>query len=308
MKYSNILETIGRTPMVRLNKLADEGSAEVWVKLESFNPMRSVKDRIALAMIERAERAGDLAPGKEIIIVEPTSGNTGIGLAMVCAVKGYRLVLTMPESMSLERRRLLKAMGAELVLTPKALGMTGAVERAKAIHAERPRSMLLQQFDNPANPQVHYETTALEILNDIPDLDAFVAGVGTGGTITGVGKRLRESGSSALLVAVEPAGSAVLSGEKPGPHTIQGIGAGFVPKVLDTTLINRVMQVKDEDAKAVARKLATSEGMFVGVSTGAAVHAALQVARELGLGKKVVTVAPDFGERYLSTDLFPEEG
>jgi cysteine synthase A len=306
MKYGNILETIGRTPMVRLNRLADEGSAEVWVKLESFNPMRSVKDRIALAMIERAERAGTLGPGKEVIIVEPTSGNTGIGLAMVCAVKGYRLVLTMPESMSLERRRLLKAMGAELELTPKALGMTGAVERAKAIHAERPNSLLLQQFENPANPEVHYETTALEIMNDVPDLDAFVAGVGTGGTITGVGQRLRESGSGALLVAVEPAGSAVLSGEKPGPHTIQGIGAGFVPKVLDTTLINRVVQVRDEDAKSVARRMATEEGMFVGVSSGAAVYAALQIAKELGPGKKVVTVAPDFGERYLSTDLFPE--
>jgi cysteine synthase A len=308
MKYESILETIGRTPLVRLNKLPGEGSAEVYVKLESVNPMRSVKDRIALAMIENAERKGMLGPGRDIIVVEPTSGNTGIGLAMVCAVKGYRLVLTMPESMSMERKKLLKAMGAELILTPKALGMTGAVEKAKAVHVERPSSLLLQQFENPANPQVHYETTAREIIDDIPDLDAFVAGVGTGGTITGVGRRLREFGSKAQLVAVEPSASAVLSGGKPGPHTIQGIGAGFVPNVLDTKIIDRVIQVKDEDAQSTTRKLATMEGIFAGISSGAAAHAALQVARELGAGKKVVTIAPDFGERYLSTDLFPEDG
>jgi cysteine synthase A len=308
MKYNNILETIGKTPLVRLNKLPDEGSGEVYVKLESTNPMRSVKDRIALAMVEKAEREGKLSPQADIILVEPTSGNTGIGLAMVCAVKGYRLVLTMPESMSIERRRLLRALGAELVLTPKALGMTGAVDKAKAIHSERANSFLPQQFDNPANPEVHYNTTGLEILQDLPDLDAFVAGVGTGGTITGVGRRLRESGSKALLVAVEPAASPVLSGGKPGPHTIQGIGAGFVPSVLDMRLIDRVDQVKDEDAKATARKLATKEGIFVGTSSGAAVYSALKLAKELGRGRKVVVVAPDFGERYLSTDLFPEEG
>jgi cysteine synthase A len=308
MKFDSILETIGRTPLVRLNKLPGERSAEVYVKLESFNPMRSVKDRIALAMVESAEQEGKLRPGQEVVLVEPTSGNTGIGLAMVCAVKGYKLVLTMPESMSLERRRLLKAMGAELVLTPKAGGMKGAVECAQSICAERPGSIMPQQFDNPANPEVHYHTTAVEVLQDLPDLDAFVAGVGTGGTITGVGRRLREEGNKALLVAVEPAASPVLAGGKPGPHTIQGIGAGFVPGVLDVKLIDRIVPVKDEDAKLTARDLAKEEGMFVGTSSGAAVYAALQIARELGTGRKVVVVAPDFGERYLSTDLFPEDG
>ncbi len=305
MKYANILEIIGRTPSVRLNRMPPKGSAEVYVKLESFNPMRSVKDRIALAMIESAERKGILGPDRNII-VEPTSGNTGIGLAMVCAVKGYRLVLTMPESMSVERRKLLRAMGAELVLTPRSLGMTGAVERAKALNAERPGSLLLQQFENPANPQAHYEATAVELLEDLPDMDAFVAGVGTGGTITGIGRRLRASGSLARIIAVEPSSSAVLSGGTPGPHAIQGICAGFVPDVLDIKLIDRVIKVKDEDAKETTRKLATMEGIFAGISSGAAVHAALQVAMELGPGKKVVTIAPDFGERYLSTDLFPE--
>jgi cysteine synthase A len=306
MKYDNILGTIGKTPLVRLNRLPSEGSAEVWVKLESANPMRSVKDRIALAMVEAAERDGRLKPGMDIVLVEPTSGNTGIGLAMVCAVRGYKLVLTMPESMSLERRRLLKAMGAELVLTPKAGGMKGAIECAQGICRDRPNSFMPQQFDNPANPNVHYLTTGPEILQDMADLDAFVAGVGTGGTITGVGQRLRDSGSRALLVAVEPAASPVLSGGKPGPHTIQGIGAGFVPAVLQTELIDRIVQVRDEDAKATARDLAKKEGIFVGTSSGAAVWAALQLAKKLGPGRKVVTVAPDFGERYLSTDLYPE--
>ncbi|MFA5311923.1 MAG: cysteine synthase A [Methanomassiliicoccales archaeon] len=306
MVYNNILETIGKTPLVRLNALIEKDSADVYVKLESFNPMRSVKDRIALAMIEDAEKQGIIKKGQEIVLVEPTSGNTGIGLAMVCAVKGYKLVLTMPESMSLERRRLLKAMGAELVLTPKAGGMKGAVDRAKEVVAERPGSYMPQQFDNPSNPDIHYRTTAVEILDDLPDVDAFVAGVGTGGTITGVGKRLREANSNVKLFAVEPAASPVLSGGKPGPHTIQGIGAGFVPSVLDRDLIDRIIQVKDEDAKVVARDLAKKEGIFVGTSSGAAVFGALQIAKELGPGKKVVVVSPDFGERYLSTDLFPE--
>lgn len=306
MTFNNILETIGRTPLVRLNKLPGPDSAAVYVKLESCNPMRSVKDRIAKAMIERAEKEGKLRPGMDIVVVEPTSGNTGIGLAMVAAVKGYKLTLTMPESMSLERRRLLKAMGAELVLTPKAEGMKGAVDRARTICAERPNAFMPQQFDNPANPEVHYETTGREVLEDMPDLDAFVAGVGTGGTITGVGRRLREAGCKALLVAVEPAASPVLSGGRPGPHAIQGIGAGFVPGVLDTALIDRIIQVEDGDAKATARELAKKEGIFVGTSSGAAVSAALELAKELGKGRKVVTVAPDFGERYLSTDLFPE--
>jgi len=307
MRYNTILETIGRTPLVRLNKLPAAGDSEVYVKLESVNPMRSVKDRIALAMIEKAENDGKLSPGTDIVLVEPTSGNTGIGLAMVCAVKGYGLILTMPESMSLERRKLLRAMGAELVLTPKAGGMKAAIEAARRIAAERPHSLMPQQFDNPANPSVHYETTGPEILQDLPDLDAFVAGVGTGGTITGVGRRLKEAGSRALLVAVEPAGSPVLSGGQPGPHTIQGIGAGFVPSVLDVNQIDRIVPVRDEDAKATARELARKEGIFVGPSSGAAVFAALQLAKELGKGKKVVTLAPDFGERYLSTDLFASE-
>lgn len=306
MTFNNILETIGRTPLVRLNKLPGPDSAAVYVKLESCNPMRSVKDRIAKAMIERAEKEGKLRPGMDIVVVEPTSGNTGIGLAMVAAVKGYKLTLTMPESMSLERRRLLKAMGAELVLTPKAEGMKGAVDRARTICAERPNAFMPQQFDNPANLDVHYETTGREVLEDMPDLDAFVAGVGTGGTITGVGRRLREAGCKALLVAVEPAASPVLSGGRPGPHAIQGIGAGFMPGVLDTALIDRIIQVEDGDAKATARELAKKEGIFVGTSSGAAVFAALELAKELGKGRKVVTVAPDFGERYLSTDLFPE--
>lgn len=306
MTFNNILETIGRTPLVRLNKLPGPDSAAVYVKLESCNPMRSVKDRIAKAMIERAEKEGKLRPGMDIVVVEPTSGNTGIGLAMVAAVKGYKLTLTMPESMSLERRRLLKAMGAELVLTPKAEGMKGAVDRARTICAERPNAFMPQQFDNPANLDVHYETTGREVLEDMPDLDAFVAGVGTGGTITGVGRRLREAGCKVLLVAVEPAASPVLSGGRPGPHAIQGIGAGFMPGVLDTALIDRIIQVEDGDAKATARELAKKEGIFVGTSSGAAVSAALELAKELGKGRKVVTVAPDFGERYLSTDLFPE--
>lgn len=225
---------------------------------------------------------------------------------MVCAVKGYKLTLTMPESMSVERRRLLRAMGAELVLTPKASGMKGAVECAEGICRDRPNTFMPQQFDNPANPEIHYLTTGAEVLEDMPELDAFVAGVGTGGTITGVGRRLREAGSKAMLVAVEPAASPVLSGGKPGPHTIQGIGAGFVPSILDTGLIDRIIQVKDDDAKITARELAKKEGVFVGTSSGAAIWATIELAKELGSGKKIVVVAPDFGERYLSTDLFPE--
>ncbi len=306
MRCDSILQAIGKTPLVRLNRLPGKDSAEVYAKLEAFNPMGSVKDRIALAMVEQAEREGKLRPDMEIVLVEPTSGNTGIGLAMVCAVKGYRLVLTMPESMTIERRRLLKALGAELVLTPKAGGMRGAVDKAAEIAKDDPKRFMPQQFDNPANPKVHYETTALEVLRDLPDLNAFVSGVGTGGTLTGVGRRFRERGMKVLMVAVEPAASPVLSGGKPGPHGIQGIGAGFVPSVLDQSLIDRIIQVRDEDAKAVARELAKKEGLLVGISSGAAVHAALQIARELGPGKKVVVVAPDFGERYLSTDLFPE--
>jgi cysteine synthase A len=303
MRYNSILDAIGRTPLVRLNRLVGKDSADVFCKLESFNPMHSVKDRIALAMIEDGERTGRLKPGMSV--VEPTSGNTGIGLAMVCAAKGYRLILTMPESMSIERRRLLKALGAELVLTPKAEGMKGAIVRAEAICADRQDTFMPQQFENPANPSIHEKTTAVEILEDLPDPDAFVSGVGTGGTITGVGRVLRANGLKTLIVAVEPAASPVLSGGKPGPHSIQGIGAGFIPKILDTSMIDRIVKVADEDAKKCARELAKEEGIFVGISSGAATHAALGIAKELGPGKKVVVVLPDFGERYLSTDLFP---
>jgi cysteine synthase A len=302
MLYNNLLETVGRTPIVRLNKIAPEGAATIYAKLESFNPMHSVKDRIALAMIEYAEKKGILVPGK--IVVEPTSGNTGIGLAMVCAVKGYELVLTMPETFSVERRKLLAALGAKLVLTPGPEGMPGAVTRAKELCESDPKNYIPLQFDNPANPKIHLETTAREILADIPEPDAFVSGVGTGGTITGVGTYFKSKGLSTLIVAVEPSGSPVLSGGKRGPHKIQGIGAGFVPSVLDLKVVDRIMQIKDEDAAEHTRLLAKKEGILAGISSGAALAAAVQVAIELGSGKKVVFIAPDTGERYLSTELF----
>jgi cysteine synthase A len=302
MLYNNLLETVGRTPIVRLNKIAPEGAATIYAKLESFNPMHSVKDRIALAMIEDAEKKGILVPGK--IVVEPTSGNTGIGLAMVCAVKGYELVLTMPETFSVERRKLLAALGAKLVLTPGPEGMPGAVTRAKELCESDPKNYIPLQFDNPANPKIHLETTAREILADIPEPDAFVSGVGTGGTVTGVGTYFKSKGLSTLIVAVEPSGSPVLSGGKRGPHKIQGIGAGFVPSVLDLKVVDRIMQIKDEDAAEHTRLLAKKEGILAGISSGAALAAAVQVAIELGSGKKVVFIAPDTGERYLSTELF----
>jgi cysteine synthase A len=304
MLYNSILETIGRTPIVRLHKLPDEKSAQVYCKVESFNPMSSVKDRIALAMIEMAERDGRLREG--MCVVEPTSGNTGIGLAMVCASKGYRLILTMPESMSVERRRLLKALGAELVLTSTANGMNGAIECATDICRGKENTFMPQQFENHANPEAHMRTTAREILADVPDLDAFVAGVGTGGTITGVGKVLKAETPKTMIVAVEPAASPVLSGGKAGPHGIQGIGAGFIPKVMDKSVVDRVVRVKDEDAKRTARELAKKEGILAGISSGAALHAGLEIGRELGPGRKVVVLLPDSGERYLSTDLFLE--
>jgi cysteine synthase A len=303
MLYNNVLETIGRTPMVRLNKIAPEGAATIYAKLESFNPMHSVKDRIALAMIEDAERKGILVPGKKVV-VEPTSGNTGVGLAMVCAAKGYELVLTMPETFSVERRKLLAALGASLVLTPGSEGMPGAVCRAKEMCENDPKNFIPLQFDNPANPKIHLETTAREILADIPDPDAFVSGVGTGGTVTGVGTYFKSKGLKTLIVAVEPSGSPVLSGGKRGPHKIQGIGAGFIPSVLDLKVVDRIMQVKDEDAAEYTRRLAKTEGILAGISSGAALAAAVQVAVEMGKGKKVVFIAPDTGERYLSTDLF----
>jgi cysteine synthase A len=303
-KIKSILDMIGNTPMVKLARMSGPFDAEVWVKLEGFNPGGSVKDRIALSMIEDAEKRGRLKKGMKI--VEPTSGNTGIGLAMVGAVKGYPIILTMPESMSMERRQLLQAYGAELVLTPAAKGMKGAVEKAAEIAASGNEYFLPQQFENPSNPMVHRQTTAREIIDFMGGkrIDAFVAGVGTGGTITGVGEVLRKRSKSTRIVAVEPAASPVLSGGQPGPHPIQGIGAGFVPKVLNTNVYHEIIQVTADEAKGTTKRLAMEEGLLVGISSGAACFAALQVAAKLGKGKRVVTVFPDGGERYLSMGVF----
>jgi cysteine synthase A len=305
--FSNIGETIGATPLVRLNRLVDATMAEVCVKLEFFNPGGSVKDRIGLSMIEAAEASGELKKGMEII--EPTSGNTGIALAMVAAARGYELTLVMPDTMSSERRRLLQAYGAKLVLTPGSKGMKGAIAHAERLVAESGNAFMPSQFDNPANPAVHRTTTAVEVVRDTDaKLDAFVCGVGTGGTAAGVGAVLKGAvGSGVLVVAVEPADSPVLSGGAPGPHKIQGIGAGFVPANYDPSVVDRVVQVTYDDAVARARELARMEGILVGISSGAILHAALQVARELGPGKRVVSVVCDSGERYLSTPLFPYE-
>lgn len=298
----NVLDTVGGTPLVRLNRIVPKSGAAVYAKLEWFNPMGSVKDRVAKGMLEAAERKGLLREGATV--VEPTSGNTGIGLAMVCAVKGYRLVLTMPETMSVERRRMLKALGAEVVLTPGASGMQGAVDKAAEITASIPGAFMPQQFRNKANPWTHRKTTAKEILRALDRVDAFVAGVGTGGTITGVGQVLKRRFPKIKVYAVEPAGSPVLSGGSAGPHEIQGLGAGFVPDVLDRKAYDSVISVRKEDAVRMARDLARLEGMLAGISSGAAVWAALKVANELGTGHNVVVVLPDTGERYLSTDLF----
>jgi len=300
-RAETVLELIGHTPVVRLRRLPLAGSATVWAKLESFNPGGSVKDRIARAMIEAAEEAGVLQPGG--VIVEPTSGNTGIGLAMVAAVKGYRLILVMPDTMSLERRTLLRAYGADLILTPGAEGMKGAIARAEELVREYGYFMP-QQFQNPANPEVHRRTTAAEILTQVGRLDAFVGGVGTGGTITGVGEILKDTLPGVRIVAVEPADSPVLSGGAPGKHKIQGIGAGFVPAVLNPAVIDEVVQVSNEEAAETARRLAREEGILAGISSGAAAWAAVRVAERLGEGKTVVVVLPDTGERYLSTGLF----
>ena len=292
--------------MVRLNRVGSAGAAQVLAKLEEFNPAGSVKDRIALAMVEAAEQAGELQPGDTI--VEPTSGNTGIGLAMVAAAKGYRVVLTMPEDMSLERRRLLSRLGADLVLTPALDGMTGAVLAAEELVAQHPGYFMPQQFENPANPGVHRRTTAQEILGATQGMiDAFVAGVGTGGTITGVGEVLKERNAGIQVIAVEPARSPVLQGGRASLHAIQGIGASFVPGVLNTAIIDRIIGVEDEDAKTMVLRLAREEGLLVGVSAGANVWAAVEVAREMGEGKVVVTVLPDTGERYLSMTIVEEE-
>jgi cysteine synthase A len=304
-KISNsILETIGHTPLVRLNRLPAAGDAEVLVKLESFNPMCSVKDRIGASMILAAERDGRITPGVTTII-EPTSGNTGIGLAMAAAARGYRLILTLPDSMSVERIRVLRALGAEVVLTPGAQGMNGAIATAERLRDQTPDSFIPMQFENPANPAIHRSTTAIEIIEDTDArLDALVAGVGTGGTITGVGEVLKERLRDVKLIAVEPKDSPVLSGGVPGPHQIQGIGAGFIPAVLNMDLIDRIVPVEYDDAKEMTRRLARDEGILCGVSSGAICWAALKLAAEMGEGKRIVAVLPDFGERYLSTDVF----
>jgi len=303
--YKGLLESIGHTPMVLLKNMGPAEGAEIYAKLEGSNPGGSVKDRIALSMVEEAEGSGQLKPGGTI--VEPTSGNTGIGLGIVAAVKGYRLVLTMPDTMSVERRKMLAAFGAQLVLTPGADGMRGAVARAEALVAENPGYFMPQQFNNPANPEIHRKTTAREILSALGGrVDAFVAGVGTGGTITGVGEVLKARNKDVLIIAVEPAASPVLSGGNPGPHKIQGIGAGFVPAVLNTQIYDEVIQVTNEDAAKTTRDLAVKEGILAGISSGAALYAAIKVAARLGRGRNVVVVLPDRGERYLSTGLFGE--
>ena len=300
----NILDRVGGTPLVEISPKLNKGAARVLAKVEYFNPGGSVKDRIALAMVEAAEKSGTLRPGATII--EPTSGNTGVGLAFVSAVRGYHLILTMPETMSVERRKLASAYGAEIVLTPGAAGMKGAIAKANELRDSTPGSVILQQFENPANPEVHYRTTGPEIWNGTDgEVAAFVAGVGTGGTITGTGRYLREKNPDVGLFAVEPDTSPVLSGGQPGPHKIQGIGAGFVPKVLDTSLLSEVIKVSADDAGATARAAGASEGLLVGISSGASLWAALELSKRPEFaGKTIVALLPDTGERYLSTWLF----
>jgi len=300
---NSVTELIGKTPVMRLNKLAEPGWAEVLVKLEFFNPGGSIKDRIGIAMIRDAEAGGLVKPGDTI--VEPTSGNTGIGLAVAAAARGYRLVIVMPDSMSLERRQMLKAYGAELVLTPGDQGMAGAVKKAQELVKENQGWFMPNQFANPANPEIHYHTTGPEIWEEVGEnLDCFVAGVGTGGALTGTARYLKERLPGLKVIAVEPESSPVLSGGQPGPHLIQGIGPGFVPEVLDLNLVDEIVRVRDEDAYRTTRRLAREEGLLLGISSGAAVWAALEMARRLGSGKRILAIAPDTGERYLSTGVF----
>ncbi len=310
MKVANsIIELIGNTPLVKLNSVTNPEHADVYLKLEFFNPGSSVKDRIALAMVEAAEKEGIIQPGVSTI-VEPTSGNTGIGLAMVAAAKGYRAILVMPETMSMERRNLLRAYGAELVLTPGPEGMGGAIRKAQELANEDSTYFIPQQFENPANPEIHRNTTGKELLaqaEQLGGIDAFVSGIGTGGTITGAGQVLKEQYPNIQIVAVEPTASAVLSGGKPGPHKIQGIGAGFIPKILNTEIYDEIVLVENEEAFETSRRVAREEGILGGISSGAAIFAALKVAEKLGKGKKVVAIIPSNGERYLSTPLYQFE-
>lgn len=301
MLYNNAIEMIGNTPILKLNNLTKENSAEVYVKLEKYNPGGSIKDRAALGMIERAEKEGLLKKGGTII--EPTSGNTGIALAFIGKLRGYKVIIVMPETMSVERRNIIKAYGAELYLTPGASGMKGAILKAQEL-AEQLNGYIPQQFINEANPAKHYATTADEIIKDLGNPDAFIAGVGTGGTVTGVGRRLKEVSKTVKVIAVEPAKSAVISGNQPGPHKIQGIGAGFIPENYDAAVIDEVVQATDEEAFDTARKMAEQEGILVGISSGANISIALKIAEKLGPGKKVVTVAPDSAEKYLSMGIF----
>ncbi|MGL5870356.1 cysteine synthase A [Clostridium chrysemydis] len=301
MIYNNILELIGNTPIIKVNNLVDENSAEVYVKLEKFNVGGSVKDRAALGMIEKAESLGLINPGDTI--VEPTSGNTGIALAMIGKLKGYNVTIIMPDTMSKERRALIKAYGADLILTPGTKGMKGAIEKANELVKEK-GYFLPQQFENVANPEKHYETTAIEIINDLSDLDYFVSGVGTGGTITGIGKYLKEHIDGVKVIAVEPESSPVISGGEPGPHKIQGIGAGFIPSIYKEEYVDEVVKVSNEDAYKIAKDFSSEEGVLVGISSGAAIYAAIELAKKLGKGKKVLAIAPDGGEKYISTGLY----
>lgn len=303
MIYNNAIELVGNTPVVRVNTFDADNRAEVYLKLEKYNPAGSTKDRAALGMIEAAEKEGLLKKGS--VIIEPTSGNTGIALAMLGKAKGYRVIIVMPETMSAERRSLIKAYGAELILTEGTKGMKGAIEKAIELREDiGDTAFIPQQFENPANPQFHYDTTAKEILRDLPDIDAFVIGIGTGGTLTGVGRYLRENRPEVRIYAVEPEKSPVISGGNPGPHKIQGIGAGFIPKNYDGSFVDEVIKVRDEDAFRTAKEFSQKEGVLIGISSGGNLFAALQVAKKLGKGRKVLTIAPDGGEKYISMGLF----